>query len=109
MAKIMNPLYCLYSLFWDVGPLFWALLEVQVASLRVLPAAFGVPSCLSSQHACPTLHKPWPRASSAKSMSRLTGSRSNCLGSKSKELEDLIIFPTYPPITTGAIAVCSAC
>ena len=23
-------LYCLYSLFWDIGPLFWALLEVQV-------------------------------------------------------------------------------
>ena len=23
-------LYCLHSLFWDIGPLFWALLEVQV-------------------------------------------------------------------------------
>ena len=32
MAKIWT-LYCLYPLFWDIGPLFWALLEVQVYSL----------------------------------------------------------------------------
>ena len=32
-----RTLYCLYSLFWDIGPLFWALLEVQVlGSLRAL-------------------------------------------------------------------------
>ena len=28
MAKIMDPIL-LYSLFWDIGPLFWAPLEVQ--------------------------------------------------------------------------------
>ena len=35
MAKIMDP-YCLHSLFWDIGPLSWALLEVQVE----LPISF---------------------------------------------------------------------
>ena len=29
-------LYCLYSLFWDIGPLFWALLEVQVGVVYIL-------------------------------------------------------------------------
>ena len=32
LQKCQNllTLYCLYSLFWDIGPVFWALLEVQV-------------------------------------------------------------------------------
>ena len=30
MANIMDPILLVYSLFWDIGPLFWALLEVQV-------------------------------------------------------------------------------
>ena len=29
MPKKQSSLYRLYSLIWDVGPLFWALLEVQ--------------------------------------------------------------------------------
>ena len=31
MAKIMDPILPILSVFWDMGPLFWALLEVQVA------------------------------------------------------------------------------
>ena len=34
MAKIMDPLLPILSLFWDIGPLFWALLEVQVVVSR---------------------------------------------------------------------------
>ena len=30
MAKIMNPMLPIYSLFWDIGPLFGVFLEVQV-------------------------------------------------------------------------------
>ena len=43
-------LYCLYSLLWDVGPLFWALMEVQEdvnrdidGSFPKLGALFGSP------------------------------------------------------------------
>ena len=34
MATTMDPISYLYALyFWDIGPLFWALLEVQVGML----------------------------------------------------------------------------
>ena len=42
MAKIMDPI-CLYSLFWEIGPSFWALLEVQV----VLPCMVDLGSSLT--------------------------------------------------------------
>ena len=32
MAKIMDPVLPIYSLFGDIGPLFWALFEVQVVT-----------------------------------------------------------------------------
>ena len=35
LAKIMDPVYCPYSLFWDIGPLFWAQMEVQVHASKL--------------------------------------------------------------------------
>ena len=35
-----RTLYCLYSLFWDIGPFFWALLEVECSSCLSLLAIF---------------------------------------------------------------------
>ena len=36
-------LYCLYSLFWDIGPLFRALLEVQVGGRLILGVNWAPP------------------------------------------------------------------
>ena len=39
IAKIVDPILPIYSLFWDIGPLFWALLEVQVIMKTHLTAS----------------------------------------------------------------------
>ena len=37
MAKIMDPVLPILSLFWDIGPLFWALLEVPEVAIIQIP------------------------------------------------------------------------
>ena len=37
MAKIMDPILPIPSLFWDIGPFFWALLQAQVEARAGVP------------------------------------------------------------------------
>ena len=50
-------LYCLYCLFWDIGPLFWALLEVQVYIHCCFSSCFLGPKVSVTPHSSPTFSR----------------------------------------------------